>query len=206
MSNSFDDVLEHESISEHEDERIQDNEDDVSMYSEEDHEPEKYELTHKQKMSQLKFELQTFEQSTKRREYIDIPLLETMYKSKKYDNEFSTDPHKQHETIAKTMERVLDNANKRKDYYKGEYHQETCSRDYNKFSAGTLPRDVRKKVLHNYDDIDMDSSHVNCLIALTRTHGIEVPQILIDVVMKKNEIRRMIADEEGVSIDDAKKN
>ena len=98
------------------------------------------------------------------------------------------------------MKRVLENANKRQIYTKSRNHNETCSRDYNSSSAGTLPREIRKQVLPDYDSIDMDSSHVNCMIAVCRARGLEVPQILIDVVMQKKEIRQRIADEEGVTM------
>ena len=67
-------------------------------------------------------------------------------------------------------------------------------------SGGTLPRDIRALVTEYYDSVYCDSCHPSCMIAVCRVCNVDVPQILIDVVLKKNEIRQSVAESEGVSL------
>ena len=98
------------------------------------------------------------------------------------------------------MQRVLKHKGEEQIYNKARNHNETCSRDYNSRSGGTLPRDIRALVTENYDSVDCDSCHPSCMITACRVRNVDMPQILIDVVPKKNEIRQGVAESEGVSL------
>ena len=102
------------------------------------------------------------------------------------------------------MRRVLNHAGKKQNYKQGRDHKEECTRHYSKESAANLPSEVRDQILPEYDGFDADSSHIICMIAALRMKGMEVPEILKEIVKNKQEIRERIAEQEGISISEAK--
>ena len=81
---------------------------------------------------------------------------------------------------------------------------ETCTREYNTSSAQNLHRDIRALVTEDYDSVDCDSCHPSCMIIVCNRLGIEVPEIIMDIVMKKKGVRKCVAKSQNVSAEEAK--
>ena len=80
------------------------------------------------------------------------------------------------------MERVLEYQGNDHEYKVASERGDVCGRYYNINGTQRLSREVRQRVKEDYDRLDADSCHPNCIIILCRMLGIEVPGVLVDYI------------------------
>ena len=73
-----------------------------------------------------------------------------------------------------------------------------------KTGAQHLPKEIRTLVTNDYDSVDANSCHSACLIVICRMVNIKPHKILIEAVVKKELIRKHVAEAHGITIEEAK--
>ena len=126
-----------------------------------------------------------------------------MLDERKHEGRKSTDKLQRGQYIEHHIKKFLDKKDHEQIYFKS--RDETCTREYNTSSAQNLPRDIRAQSTEDYDSVDCDACNPSCLIIVCNRLGFEVPQIIMNIVTKKSEIRKSVAESNNVSVEEAKK-